>query len=975
MLKWKILTPLIPFIFLELFCFSQYIIAQNQICGKFYLDQDQSGVLADNVDWGLGAIRIYLYEDTNGNGVIDPGEPRRAETITNHMGDYAFDNVGEGNYIVTFETEDLPQERIMVTNESYPLTFQSGGNPNPECLKFGYQGESTICWGVADNDKASSKSIDQFLLINRFSGVNIYIGEPGTRHTEAIAKKHGETTLYAIDGGTFGYIDLQTGQFIKIGEVGTGNGARGQINFNDVDGLSFDPFTGELWGSVRIGGDDVLIKIDPRTGKFIPNAFGPGMDYMVIDAPDPEPGVTIEDIDDIAIDPITGEIFAIINDSGQRDYLVRIDKNTGQVTIIGQQLEFWDMEGLGFTREGVLYGTTGDDSNSPHSGDALYLIDRNTGQLTKRGNFNVGGDFESIECHDGEPKADTCSIRVTATGGSFCGNGSVILVAIDSSDTGTTAAGYKWSPGASLSDSTIANPVASPTQTTTYTITVTNLEDSTCYAIDTAVVVVFPVPEVVADSTDTKCGQCVGTATATGSGGTAPLIYQWDYQNATSEAITGLCAGIYKVTVTDDKGCLASTQVTVNTSGAPQVTAEDDTLNCYGDCNGTSTAIITLESEAPYTYLWSNNQTTQTATGFCEGDYTLTVTDANNCVAVTSITVTTKPDIEIRLVPQDILCYEENTGSIDLTVTGGTQPYTYNWSNGAGTEDLTDLGVGDYSVTVTDANGCSKTAIGNIAQPPPVTSTTTPGRTCEEMCDGEVSVTAQGGTPNYTYLWSTGDATDVVQNLCAGEYYVTVTDANGCTAIDTAIVDDFPPPENNSWKFRECKGEVLKLPSSDGGIQYRWSPATGLSNPNAPHPITKYNSYIDYTVTITHPTGCHSVDTVKVRTYHNPSFTLHIPNSFTPNGDGFDDYFEYTGDFRGIVSFECQIWNRWGEKIYHTNDLTAYWNGRYNNVGDYVKDGAYVYIIRAKDDCVIKHYKTGTRIGWVMVLKGDSQAP
>ena len=131
------------------------------------------------------------------------------------------------------------------------------------------------------------------------------------------------------------------------------------------------------------------------------------------------------------------------------------------------------------------------------------------------------------------------------------------------------------------------------------------------------------------------------------------------------------------------------------------------------------------------------------------------------------------------------------------------------------------------------------------------------------------------------------------------------------------------------------------------------------------------NEPITYLVEVSTGRKCGWIDTVEIEVEYDPSFTLHIPNTFTPNEDGNDDVFQYKGDFSGIVKFECQIWNRWGEKIFHTFELTDYWNGRYNNVGDYVKDGAYVYIIRAKDDCALIKKGWDYRFGWVIVLKGD----
>ena len=559
-----------------------------------------------------------------------------------------------------------------------------------------------------------------------------------------------------------------------------------------------------------------------------------------------------------------------------------------------------------------------------------------------------------------------CGMSVEVNCDEYCIGGCTTVEAVPSE--GDPPLTYYWS-GNIPDPGNVSSFEICPTESVTYTVTVVDADGDSATA--SCGIDVWPMPELTANSTNTLCGECIGTASASATG-SEPLSYQWDYQNSTAQDLTGLCAGVYKVTVTDVNGCVDSGQVIVNNSGTPEISAANDTLGCYNDCSGSSAVIIEVEGKPPYTYRWNNGQTDSVATGLCAGNYTVTVWDTDSCPKLTSIQVVQPPDISVSITKQDILCYEDSTGSVNFNVTGGTEPYFYIWTNGATTQDLTGLGVGDYSVTVTDANGCIKSASESISQPPPVGSSTTPGITCEGLCFGEVSATGEGGTPEYTYSWHTGETTAMLNDLCVGDYYVTVTDANGCISLDTAEVTNFPPPENNSWRFLDCPGAPLQLPSTDGGISYRWSPATDLSSTTVPHPITKIEQDIDYTVTITHETGCISVDTVRIRVEYDPSFTLHIPNSFTPNGDGFDDFFEYTGDFSGIVEFECQIWNRWGEKIYHTFELTDYWNGRYNNKGDFVKDGAYVYIIRAKDDCVIKHKRDGTHIGWVMVLKGDS---
>jgi hypothetical protein len=192
--------------------------------------------------------------------------------------------------------------------------------------------------------------------------------------------------------------------------------------------------------------------------------------------------------------------------------------------------------------------------------------------------------------------------------------------------------------------------------------------------------------------------------------------------------------------------------------------------------------------------LWSDGQTTATATGLAAAAYTVTVTDANGCTGTLNVTVNNAgaPSVAVTSTT-DVNCNGGTDGAIDITVTGGTAPYTYSWTNGATTEDLTGLGAGSYTGTITDANGC--TAIGGpitinepadtIAISAVVTDVTNAGGS-----DGAIDITVSGGTSPYTYSWSNGSTSGDLTGLTAGTYDITVTDANGCTETLSVEVMD-----------------------------------------------------------------------------------------------------------------------------------------------------------------------------------------
>ena len=520
----------------------------------------------------------------------------------------------------------------------------------------------------------------------------------------------------------------------------------------------------------------------------------------------------------------------------------------------------------------------------------------------------------------------------------------------------------------------------------TYSVIISDSEGLSDTA-DGIIYIYYP-PELKIAGTNTTCGDCNGTTqvwdtSATSDPGTT---YLWS-TGATVQQLNSLCPGTYSVTATTPFGCQDTASVTIINLEEHSITTTNDSVPCPGDTTGVVATIITNDQHGPYTYQWdaaARNQTDSLATGLGAGTYIVTVTSSIGCVKVDTAYVYEPSPVGLATTPVNVPCYGDSTGSIDLSATGGTPPLYFNWVTDNGfipsgqdtLEDLSGLIPGTYEVMVTDANGCTYYTGNSITQPPLLTVSVDSGVTCRGYCKGALTAVPEGGTPPYSYLWSdsTAQSSQVAQELCAGgPYVVTVTDANGCTAIDSSFIRMIPAPDAQSWEFLECPGAIIKLPSTENGVSYEWRPGTGLSFTNVAHPHARIKDEITYYVTITNKWGCSWVDTVYIDVRFNPSYKLHVPNAFTPNGDGFDDYFQFVGDFSGIVEFECQIWNRWGEKVYHTYDINKPWNGRYNGTGELVKDGAYVFVVKAKDDCAMIAKKWDKRIGWVIVLKGDSQ--
>ena len=289
-------------------------------------------------------------------------------------------------------------------------------------------------------------------------------------------------------------------------------------------------------------------------------------------------------------------------------------------------------------------------------------------------------------------------------------------------------------------------------------------------------------------------GMCNASATATGSG-PGPFTYSWTTTpSQTTQTATGLCAGTYTVTVTDANMCTSTTAVTITEPSQVTLSVSNSPTLCFGDCSGTLTA--TPGGGTPgYTYNWTpGNWNTATVTGLCAGTYTVTVTDQNGCSASTTATITSYPAIVPNSqVTNPILCNGNCNGAATCNPTGGCgAPYTYLWiPGGQTTQSISNLCAGNYTVTITDPCGCTASQTITLTQPPALTvSATATPETCPGCCDGTANGNATGGTGPYSYIWTPPLSTlQNISGLCPAIYTLCVTDANGCTTCDTAVVN------------------------------------------------------------------------------------------------------------------------------------------------------------------------------------------
>ncbi|MBX3102944.1 MAG: hypothetical protein KF690_10580 [Bacteroidetes bacterium] len=292
-------------------------------------------------------------------------------------------------YLVQVESADLSPSAVLTAPGTRAVSFPAASGHSAS-VSFSYNGETTACYGVADSD-------DSFWLMNRFSGQNFRIGLTGVGDVEAMATSLDRNTIYAMNGNRLGTVDILNGTFSPApNTVGSGNGALGTINMSDIDGMTVDQLTGILWGAVRRGSPnaDLLIHINPTTGRLITNAFGPGIDYLPVSG-------GLPDVDDFTVDPFTGIMYATNSDGGSGTQLVTVDKTTGALTVIGP-LGIGDVEGFGATDCGDLYASTGE-GGTINNRNSLWAVSKVTGNATPVGMFAQGTpyaawDFEAANC-------------------------------------------------------------------------------------------------------------------------------------------------------------------------------------------------------------------------------------------------------------------------------------------------------------------------------------------------------------------------------------------------------------------------------------------------------------------------------------------------------------------------------------------------------------------------------------------------
>lgn len=534
-------------------------------------------------------------------------------------------------------------------------------------------------------------------------------------------------------------------------------------------------------------------------------------------------------------------------------------------------------------------------------------------------------------------------------------NGDANGTAVANPAGGTPGYTYVWTNGQTTQ-------TASGLTAGNYSVTVTDMNGcSAVHAYSLAD------PALLTSSASAAAIQCFGgsaTATVNAAGGTPGYTYVWNSGQSTSAA--SLPSGSYTVLITDAKGCISTNTLSISQPALFTSSAVQTPILCNG---GTTTASVTVTGgTAGFTYSWNNGQTTSAASSLTSGNYSVIITDANGCTSTATLSITQPALLSSSLSGSSIAC-NGGTATASVTASGGTPGYSYSWSNGQTTSAIANLGAGNYSVSVTDANGCSGTANLSITEPTPLMLS----NACNDsICAGDttlLSVTASGGTPNYTYSWLPGPVAGQsipVSPTSSTIYFVTTTDANGCvSSAQTCSVSVLPSPNAQFDTLSNGMfGATYSFSDmSSGGTSWLWLFGDGTTS-TMQNPIHTFPGSGTYTVTqiVFNQFGC--PDTFKIiLDYENG---IIIPNVFTPDGDGVNDVWYIPNS--GMKEFHVEIYDRWGLKVFETTADEIRWDG-YSSAGKLLSDGTYYYVLRA----ILKSFngdKDYSTKGYVTLLTG-----
>ena len=507
------------------------------------------------------------------------------------------------------------------------------------------------------------------------------------------------------------------------------------------------------------------------------------------------------------------------------------------------------------------FGTaTGSVSVTATGGTGNYTYSWNTGAATATVNNLPAGTY-TVTVTDGNNSTTATAtvsqpgaITVTTGGNAPSCNGTTDGSVTVNATGGTGGKTFQWSTGATTG--TVNNLGAG-----IYTVTVTDARG--CVATATRTLTAPAAVTVAVSGTNTTNGANNGSASAAASGGVGSYTYAWS-NGSNGATISNLAPGSYSVTATDANGCTAADTITIQGSVSTlTVSASGNDADCNGAATGSATATA-AGGTGNYSYSWNTGTTGPTLTGVGAGAYIVTVSDGT-ATASASVTIGQPAALSVTASATGTSCANTADGSVSATATGGTGTIVLQWSTGTTASTLINLSAGTYSVTATDANGCTAVTSATITSPTAISLNVTGiDASCGGTADGSAKAVATGGAGGFVYNWSNGATGAGINNLSALTYGVTVTDANGCTAAGSVTIDQGGDIEVAVTTTTDvsCNGggngaAGVTATGGTGSFSYAWSNgATGAA-------VTALSAGT-YVVTATDANGCTGSQTVSI---------------------------------------------------------------------------------------------------------------
>lgn len=589
-----------------------------------------------------------------------------------------------------------------------------------------------------------------------------------------------------------------------------------------------------------------------------------------------------------------------------------------------------------------------------------YYYNWNTGALSQDINNIPSGDYTvSITDANGCSMSQSVSISnpeeldwTKSSGNNLCAGDTDGFVGVNVSG-GTEPYNYQWADNdfmLSFNQPELENLAANQ-----YFVTVT---DAHACSFSTNFEVTSP-EAIELSSTSVNVSQQGGndgSIDLSVTGGVEDYSYSWS-NGVTSEDLSELVAGIYVVTVTDYNACVESVSIEIveplDALGFEYISTN---TNCYGSADGTI-QIFPEGGISPYQILWSNGSELEILNNLYAGLYYCTITDANDIQYVDSIEILQPNPLSFEYSSINPACFAANSGSIDVTVSGGTEPYRYQWYDpdyamAGQTDSVSNARAGEYTLNVIDTLGCENTLSVMLTQPEMIElNLTGEDVLCYGASTGWINSSVSGGTPGYTYEWSNGETTENIIELSVGKYVLTVSDNNSCQVFAELELNQ---PDSIEIVFSSSL--VSCNAQSDGSINTFVEGGSGAynylwSNDEITSDIENLTEGY-YALTVTDIFNCTVIDSTFVA--KNDVDCINIPSSFTPNADGYND----TWVIRNAYLFpDCHliVLNKWGTSVFESTGYDTEWDGTYE--GSVLPSGTYYYMFRISPD---NEERTGT---------------